>query len=70
MKLIEAAGRADNLPWVLETLADNLERRWKFRFNFAGAILHPVLILLVSVPIGIFVIAMFMPIIKLLNDLS
>ena len=70
LKLIEAAGRADNLPWVLETLADNLERRWKFRFNFASAILHPVLILLVSVPIGLFVIAMFMPIIKLLNDLS
>ncbi len=70
LNLIEAAGRAGNLPWVLETLAENLERRWKFRFNVIGGILHPVLILLASLPIGFFAIAMFMPLIKLLNDLS
>lgn len=68
--LIEAAGRAGNLPWVLETLAENLERRWRFRFSVIGGIVHPLLILLVSLPIGFFVIAMFMPLIKLLNDLS
>ena len=69
-KVIESATRAGNLPWVLETLAENLERRWRFRFNMIGTVLHPILILMVSIPIGYFVIAMFMPLIKLLNDLS
>lgn len=69
-KVIESANRAGNLPWVLETLAENLERRWTYRFNLIGAVLHPVMILIVSIPIGYFAIAMFMPLINLLNDLS
>lgn len=69
-KVIEAASRAGNLPWVLETLADNLDRRWSYRFNVFGALLHPILILAVSIPIGYFAFALFGPLIKLLNDLS
>ena len=69
-KVIESASRAGNLPWALETLAENLERRWTYRFNLVGAVLHPALVLIVSIPIGFFAIAMFMPLVKLLNDLS
>ncbi len=69
-KVIESAMRAGNLPWALDTLADNLERRWTYRFNLFGSVLRPVLVLAVSIPIGYFAIAMFMPMIKLLNDLS
>ena len=69
-KVIEAASRAGNLPWVLQTLAENLERRWSYRTNVFGAILHPVLILVVSIPIGYFAISLFIPLVKLLNDLS
>jgi type II secretory pathway component PulF len=69
-KVLEVASQAGNLPWVLQTLAENLDRRWEYRCKVAGAFLHPVFVLVVSLPIGYFAISLFMPLIKLLNDLS
>ncbi len=68
--LIEAAQRAGNLPWALHTLADSLDRHLCFRFTAILELLRPVAILILGVIVGFVVIAMFMPLVKLLNDLS
>ena len=68
--LIEAAQRAGNLPWALDTLADSLDRRWLFRLATIMELLRPVAILFLGAIVGFVAIAMFMPLVKLLNDLS
>ena len=68
--LIEAAQRAGNLPWALDTLADSLDRRWLFRLATIMELLRPVAILCLGAIVGFVAIALFMPLVKLLNDLS
>ncbi len=68
--LIEAAQRAGNLPWALHTLADSLDRHLCFRFTAILELLRPVAILILGAIVGFVVIAMFLPLVKLLNDLS
>ena len=68
--LIEAAQRAGNLPWALNTLADSLDRQLSFRFSAILELLRPVAILFLGAIVGFVAIAMFMPLVKLLNDLS
>jgi len=68
--LIETAQRAGNLPWALDTLADSLDRRWLFRLATIMELLRPVAILFLGAIVGFVAIAMFMPLVKLLNDLS
>ena len=68
--LIEAAQRTGNLPWALHTLADSLDRRLLFRFSAILELLRPVAILILGAIVGFVAIAMFLPLVKLLNDLS
>ncbi|MBC8112859.1 MAG: type II secretion system F family protein [Candidatus Saccharimonas sp.] len=68
--LIETAQRAGNLPWALVALADNLDRRWLYRLKAGIELLRPMAILALGAIVGFVVIAMFLPLIKLLNDLS
>ena len=68
--VLETAEQTGNLPWALETLATNMERRTAFRLQATLEILRPVLLVAMSIVIGFIAFAMFMPLIKLLNDLS
>ena len=68
--LIETAQRAGNLPWALNALADSLDRRWLFRLRAVIELLRPAAILFLGAIVGFVTIAMFLPLIKLLNDLS
>ena len=68
--LLEPAQRTGNLPWVLQTLASNMERRWLFRFKAFLEFLQPAFLVAVSMVVGFIALAMFMPLVKLLNDLS
>lgn len=68
--LLETAEQAGNLPWVMETIATNMERRFLFRLLAALEVLRPVILIGLSVIIGFIAFAMFLPLIKLLNDLS
>jgi type II secretory pathway component PulF len=68
--LLETAERTGNLPFVLRTLAANLERRWSFRLHAILELLHPLLIVAVAVVVGFVVLSLFIPLVKLLNDLS
>ncbi len=68
--LIEAAQRTGNLPWALESLADNLERRWQFRLAALFELMRPCAILFLALIVGFVAYAFFLPLVKLLNDLS
>jgi type II secretory pathway component PulF len=68
--LLESAQRAGNLPWALDALADSLDRRWLFRLQAGMEWLRPLAILFLGAIVGFVAIAMFLPLVKLLNDLS
>ncbi len=68
--VLETAEQTGNLPWALETLATNLERRSAFRVTAFMEFVRPILLIGMSMIVGFVAIAMFLPLIKLLNDLS
>lgn len=67
---LESAERVGNLTWALESIASTLERRLIFRLRVFFEFMGPLLIVAVAFVIGLVVIALFLPLIKLLNDLS
>ncbi|WP_010585839.1 type II secretion system F family protein [Schlesneria paludicola] len=66
--VLESAERAGNLPWVLQTLADNLDRRRLFRIRTWLEFLQPIALVIVGLAIGCLIVALFLPVLKLLND--
>ena len=68
--VLETAQQTGNLPWALEMLATNIERRSAFRLTAFFEIVRPILLIAMSFVVGIISIAMFLPLVKLLNDLS
>jgi type II secretory pathway component PulF len=59
-----------NLPWVLEALADADEKRWEIRLELAVQWLRPILIFIIGLVVAYITIAFFLPLVKLVNDLS
>lgn len=68
--LLRTAEEAGNLPWVLRQLADSLERRVRFRFIALMEFLQPAVVLVMGVFTMFVCVGFFLPLIKLLNDLS
>jgi len=68
--LLKSAQNAGNLPWTLNQLADSLERRFAFRWMAILEFLQPAVVLFLGFLTFFICLAMFMPLIKLLNDLS
>ena len=68
--VLETAENTGNLPWALETLATHLEHRTAFRLAAFSEILRPIILIGLSLVVGFIAFAMFLPLIKLLNDLS
>lgn len=68
--LLECAEAVGNLPWTLNAIADNLERRWTFRMYAVLEMFGPIVVLVLGFVVGLVAIAFFMPLVKLLNDLS
>lgn len=69
-RILEAAGRAGNLPWALEELSGRIERDVNYRMALLMEIIRPAFLFTVAVCVGIFAIGMFLPLVKLINDLS
>jgi type II secretory pathway component PulF len=68
--LLESAERVGNLPWALTRLADHVERGILHRLHLIAESVEPLFILLMALILGAFIVGMFMPIVKLINDLS
>ncbi len=70
IQVLTSVGRRPNLGDTLSNLADDYENRSEVRVVALAPVLEPIVVLLTGWIIAWFVIAMFMPLIKLLNDLS
>ena len=70
LALIEAAQRVGNLPWALREIADVREKRYIFRVDTLVQLFRPVPIIAIGLFVGWVCVAMFMPVVKLVNDLS
>lgn len=70
VEFLERAEELGNLPWMLETLAESNERRWEARFVRVSVWLQPFATLALGLIVGFITIALFMPLLKLINDLS
>lgn len=70
VEIVHAAEKAGNAGWALRHIADNIERRQESRFSALAQLFEPCIVLLLGVLTGVVVISLFMPLIKLINDLS
>jgi type II secretory pathway component PulF len=68
--LLKTAEAAGNLPWVLRTLARRNEKRTVYRLAMAIQVLYPCVILGLAAIVGFFVIALFVPIVSLIQSLT
>ncbi len=70
LELLHAAWQAGNLDWAAETLAAAMQRRSSDRFFVAYEVAVPDIVLVMGLITGVTVIALFMPVIKMVSDLS
>jgi type II secretory pathway component PulF len=64
------SGRSDEFVQGLRAAGEIFSARSRVQGNLSAWLLEPVLLLMLSIGVGLLVIALFMPLIKLLNDLS
>jgi type IV pilus assembly protein PilC len=68
--LLEMAERANNLEWALNALAEAKERSLAHRWQVLVTMSVPVFTIAVGLMVLLICVAFFMPLVKLLNDLS
>lgn len=68
--LCDTAERVGNLPEVLRALAFSIEQRRTRKLKVLADLLKPVIVCSLGVVVGLFVIALFVPMIQLIFDLS
>ncbi|WP_254507004.1 type II secretion system F family protein [Anatilimnocola floriformis] len=68
--VLQAAARADNLPWALDEMGDSLMRRMTYRLTLLHQILHPILLLIFGTFVAFVVVSLMLPLIALIQGLS
>lgn len=69
-QFLSSAQRVGNLGWALNELAEIRERRMSHRARFWLEVFRPIPVLIAGVVVFFLAAAFFLPIVKLLNDLS
>ncbi len=67
---LEQSERVGNTVWTLRELANTRELRGDYRRTVSEEICRPLGMLLAAMVVGFVVVALFLPIVKLINDLS
>ncbi|MEN1678126.1 MAG: type II secretion system F family protein [Planctomycetota bacterium] len=67
---LEAARGAGNLPWVLRRIADENLTHGLFRLKLCEKIVLPTLIVLLAAAVGFVVVALFLPLVALIENMS
>lgn len=68
--LLQSAQRIGNLPWVLNELAEVIERRQQRRAVFAAQLIQPVFVVLIGIVVGYICVAFFIPVVMVIDGLS
>jgi protein transport protein HofC len=67
-QLLAAAERVGNVPWALRMAADGGERRLLYRLQCAAQVLYPLAILAISLVVGIYALAFFLPLVAIVQQ--
>jgi type II secretory pathway component PulF len=70
LAVLAAAERNGNLPWALEEMGNSYARRADFQIKAWAEFAFPLLIATAGIAVALFVIAYFVPLVYLINDLS
>jgi type II secretory pathway component PulF len=68
--LVQASERSQRLPWALGELGDHLSNRLTRLVQRISLILSPVTVIAIGVLIGLMVVGMFVPLVKLIEAVS
>jgi type IV pilus assembly protein PilC len=68
--VLQSAQLAGNLPWALETVSRRFEQSWRFRLLFCFEWIQPLLVISIGCFVAFFAFACFLPLVKILVDLS
>lgn len=68
--VLSAAERNGNLPWALEEMGESYARRADFQLKAWGEFALPLLLAAVGLAVALFVIAYFVPLVYLINNLA
>ncbi|MGQ0635710.1 MAG: type II secretion system F family protein [Planctomycetaceae bacterium] len=66
--VLNAAQRAGNLAWVLQAVAESADRRFEYRLRIVAEFLRPVGLLLAGGVVAFFVVGLFLPLVKILQE--
>ena len=70
LAVLQAAQRAGNLPWALTEMADSVRRRLAYRVQAAVQLLFPPIVILMGLAVVFIVVALFLPLIALIQRLA
>jgi type II secretory pathway component PulF len=68
--VLKSAERAGNLDWALEEMADRTLRRELYRIQVLLQVLFPMALLAVAAVVFVFVVGLFLPLVKLIESLA
>jgi type II secretory pathway component PulF len=70
MAVLKAAQRVGNLPWAMHEMADSNRRRLAYRLNALVQLAYPPVIICVGLIVMFIVVALFYPLITLIQRLA
>jgi general secretion pathway protein F len=70
LAVLAAAERNGNLPWALEQMGDSFSRRAEFRLKAWGEFAMPLVVAAFGLMVALFVVAYFIPLVYLINNLT
>ena len=70
LAVLQAAERVGNLPWALREMAESNRRRFAYRLLSVVQTAFPLVIILFGAIVGFIVVALFIPLISLIQALS
>ncbi len=68
--ILQAAQRVGNLPWALTEMADSARRRLAYRVQAATQMLFPPIVILMGLVVMFIVVALFLPLVALIQKLA
>jgi type II secretory pathway component PulF len=70
LPLLRTAERAGNLPWALMEMADSLYQHTMRLIKSIMQVVFPVIVVALGVLVGLVVVSLFIPVVKLITELS
>jgi type II secretory pathway component PulF len=69
LAILHSAQRVGNLPWALHEMADSVRRRLAYRMQAMAQLLFPPVVILMGLVVMFIVVALFLPLISLIQHL-